>query len=48
VLVRGARPLGREPPVVDELTVPKDAERGLRIADVDGEKHRVEARRVSL
>ena len=42
-LVRGARALGGEPPVVDELASAIEAERGLRVADVDGEKHRVGA-----
>ena len=37
-LVRRARPLGREPPVVDELAAAIEAERGLRVADVDGER----------
>ena len=39
-LVRRARALGGEPPVVDELASAIEAERGLRVADVDGEEHR--------
>jgi hypothetical protein len=38
-LVRRARALRGQPPVVGELTVLKEAERGLRVADVDGEEH---------
>jgi hypothetical protein len=39
-LVRGARPLGREAPVVGELAVAVETERGLGVADIDGEEHR--------
>ncbi len=38
-LVGGAGALGREPPVFDELTLTEEAERRLRVADVDSEEH---------
>ncbi len=39
-LVGRRRPLGREPPMLGELAVAVETERGLRVADVDGEEHR--------
>ena len=39
-LVGGARPLGGEAPVVGQTAVAVETERGLRVADVDGEEHR--------
>ncbi len=38
-LVAGSLRLGREAPVLAELLALVEAERGLRVADVDGEQH---------
>ena len=38
-LVTGPAPVGRDAPVVDEPVAVEQPEHGLRVADVDGEKH---------